>query len=150
MPKHTYRIPQWLYQAALVALLLAAATLRLAGLDWDESRHLHPDERFLTQVAAALHSVPSLGEYFNTASSTLNPSNAGFSFFVYGTLPVVLVRYVGEWTQMTGYDSIYQPCNFRDTDADLFFHPDTPLCERPGDQRFPTSLTLILSSSRLS
>ncbi|MCW5839127.1 MAG: glycosyltransferase family 39 protein [Anaerolineales bacterium] len=107
MPKHTYRIPQWLYQAALVALLLAAATLRLAGLDWDESRHLHPDERFLTQVAAALHSVPSLGEYFNTASSTLNPSNAGFSFFVYGTLPVVLVRYVGEWTQMTGYDSIY-------------------------------------------
>ena len=51
---------------------------------------------------------------------------------------------------ITGYDSIYQPCNFRDTDADLFFHPDTPLCERPGDQRFPTSLTLILSSSRLS
>lgn len=43
------------HQHALVLLLvlLVAAGLRLHGLDWDQGRHLHPDERFLSMVVAA-------------------------------------------------------------------------------------------------
>ncbi|RME87196.1 MAG: phospholipid carrier-dependent glycosyltransferase, partial [Anaerolineae bacterium] len=38
----------------------------------------------------------SWGEYFDTANSPLNPHNRGYGFFVYGTLPIFLVRYSAE------------------------------------------------------
>ena len=41
-----------------------------------------------------------------TEISTLNPHNEGFGFYVYGTLPLYLVRYVAEWVGMTGYDEV--------------------------------------------
>src|SRR3972149_4360272 len=108
MPK--LKVParqSWMYNLLLVLVLLAAAYLRLVGLDWDEDQHLHPDERFLTGVVASLESVDSLTEYFDTNNSTLNPNNRGAGFFVYGTLPVFLVRYVAEAVDTTGYDQIH-------------------------------------------
>ncbi|WP_352428207.1 DUF2298 domain-containing protein [Thermoflexus sp.] len=80
----------------LAALLACALALRLSGLNWDEGQHLHPDERFLTMVTAALGWPHSLAEYFDTARSPLNPYNRGYTFFVYGDLPVILTRGVGE------------------------------------------------------
>jgi len=93
--------------AALALILVAAAALRLSGINWDENTHLHPDERFLTMVEGGLRLPASLGEYFNTGTSPLNPHNASFTFFVYGTLPIFLVRYLADWTSQLGYDQVH-------------------------------------------
>ncbi len=37
------------------------------------------------------------GGYFDASCSPLNPNNRGHSFYVYGTLPMFLTRYVVEW-----------------------------------------------------
>ena len=38
----------------LAAILAFGAYLRMVGRNWDESQSLHPDERFLTMVTAAV------------------------------------------------------------------------------------------------
>jgi YYY domain-containing protein len=91
----------------MAAILAAAAALRLVGLNWDDYTHLHPDERFLTSVEASLQVPASIGEYLDTAASTFNPHNTGHGFFVYGTLPIFIVRLVGEFVGQTGYDEIH-------------------------------------------
>jgi 4-amino-4-deoxy-L-arabinose transferase-like glycosyltransferase len=90
----------------LVLIVMVAAALRLVGTNWDESQHLHPDERFLTMVETDIRLPDSLGQYFDTTSSPLNPHNAGHGFFVYGTLPIFIVRVLAEWTGNTGYDQV--------------------------------------------
>jgi YYY domain-containing protein len=90
----------------LIAVLLVGFLLRSYNLKWDMGTHLHPDERFLSMVETSIQPVKSLSEYFNTETSSLNPHNQGYGFFVYGTLPVFIIRYIGEITQQTGYDSI--------------------------------------------
>ena len=89
------------------AILVVAATFRLQGIDWDDGQHLHPDERFLTMVGTSLSLPHSLGEYFDTARSPLNPGNHGYKFFVYGTLPLFLVRAIGESLGITDYGRIH-------------------------------------------
>lgn len=86
---------------------MLGAYFRFVGLDWDDGQHLHPDERFLTMVETAIRPAETLGDYFNTNQSTLNPHNVGHSFYVYGTLPIFLVRYVAEALSQTGYGEVY-------------------------------------------
>src|SRR5689334_11850809 len=86
-----------IYDILFVLVLLAAASFRLVGLNWDQDQHLHPDERFLTMVETAMSPVKSMEDYFNTDVSTLNPHNVGHSFYVYGDLPVIMVRYLADW-----------------------------------------------------
>ncbi len=81
----------------LLAVLLLGAYFRFLNQNWDNSQHLHPDERFLTMVGSAIQPPANLAEYFNTDASPLNPHNKGFGFFVYGTLPVFIVRYTAGW-----------------------------------------------------
>ncbi len=76
----------------LVAIIGFAAYLRFVGQNWDDFTHLHPDERFLTDVVSRLQPVSGIGEYFNTHESGLNPNNRGFGFYVYGTLPLFVVK----------------------------------------------------------
>lgn len=95
------------YHILIVFILAVGVYLRLVGLDWDEEQHLHPDERFLTMVEASISPVESLGDYFDTAESSLNPHNRGHGFFVYGTLPIFIVRYVAEWLGEPGYGQVY-------------------------------------------
>jgi YYY domain-containing protein len=90
----------------LILILLIGAVFRFIGVEWDQGTHMHPDERFLTMVESAIQPVDSLAQYFNTAESSLNPHNQGYKFYVYGTLPLFLVRYVGEWVNQTGYGQI--------------------------------------------
>jgi YYY domain-containing protein len=90
----------------LVLTLAVGAYLRLVGVNWDEDQHMHPDERFLSLVQVAITPVESLSDYFDTATSTLNPANRGYTFFVYGTLPIFIVRYVGEALGRTDYHAI--------------------------------------------
>lgn len=88
----------WLYDILLVGVLLIGAYLRLSGIDWGESQYQHPDELFLSSVTYDIQPVHSLAEYFNTATSTLNPNNTGHGYFVYGTLPVFIVRGLADLT----------------------------------------------------
>src|SRR4051812_27843799 len=83
-----------IWVAAVVIVLLALAA-RVYNVNWDENTHLHPDERFLTTVTHDIQLPSSLGEYFDTDHSRLNPYNhdSGGSF-VYGTLPVFLNKAV--------------------------------------------------------
>jgi YYY domain-containing protein len=83
-------------RAALVAILVLAAVLRLWNLNWDAGQHLHPDERFLAIVNDEVRLPSGPGAYFDGARSPLNPYNVTESF-VYGTLPSFLVKAVGEW-----------------------------------------------------
>ena len=115
----------WVYDLLLIVVLMVGTYFRVLGLNWDSNQHLHPDERFLTMVESALEvkkcTVPNLpveycpqdqlhwlgiGDYFNTTTSPLNPPNRGYGFFVYGDLPIVLVRYIAEWVGQVGYDQV--------------------------------------------
>ncbi len=98
---------RWLALILLALIFALGAYLRLVGPDWDEEQHLHPDERFLTMVESSIEPVKGLGEYFDTGQSSLNPHNRGHGFFVYGTLPIFIVRYVAEWLGQTGYGQVY-------------------------------------------
>ena len=112
----------WLYDLLFVCILLIAGFLRLTGVNWGEGYHQHPDELFLTGVLDNLRAhtctdpqTPvdlckpedkrwmTIGEYFNTATSTLSPYNRGNAFFVYGNLPMTVTRIALE---MTGNDDI--------------------------------------------
>ncbi|MCX7706894.1 MAG: DUF2298 domain-containing protein [Anaerolineae bacterium] len=109
----------------LAGILVAGAYLRLTHLDWDQGWHIHPDERFLTMVVSAMDLPDSLKQFFDSTQSPMNPFNRGFGFFVYGTLPLFIVRVVAEVAQkinetahlwevapgilrsMTGYDGVH-------------------------------------------
>lgn len=99
----------------LVWVLLAGAYFRFVGLNWGEYQYLHPDERFLVWVGSditplkcldasyGIYDCPpdkkawmSISEYFDTVNSTMNPNNRGHGFYVYGTLPMFLTRYLVE------------------------------------------------------
>jgi len=81
----------------LGAIFVLGAWFRLSGIYWGERQNLHPDERFMLWVGSDISPVRTLSEYFDTAHSTLNPHNQGHKFYVYGTLPLFLVRYPVEW-----------------------------------------------------
>ncbi|MFQ5452090.1 MAG: ArnT family glycosyltransferase [Candidatus Paceibacterota bacterium] len=76
----------------LILIFLIALFVRLYGINWDQGQHLHPDERFLTMVSTDARIPSSISEYLDPARSLLNPYNIGFDFYVYGTLPVTLVK----------------------------------------------------------
>ncbi len=97
----------WYLDILLLLVILAGGYLRTVGMNWDEDQHLHPDERFLTMVESDISPVNSLGEYFDTDNSSLNPHNRGHSFFVYGDFPIILVRYIAEWVGHTDYYSVH-------------------------------------------
>ena len=96
----------WIYDVLFVGILILGAYFRFLGVDWDEGTYLHPDERFLAMVESSIQPVPSVQAFFDTANSTLNPHNAGHPLFVYGTLPIFLVRYAAEWLGEANYGGI--------------------------------------------
>jgi YYY domain-containing protein len=91
------RRTSWLWSVLLIIVLVVAGYLRFTGIFWGDYQYLHPDERFLVWVTADLKPVSSLGQYFNTAVSGLNPHNVGHGFYVYGTFPVIATRYLTEF-----------------------------------------------------
>ncbi len=116
----------WLHDALLVGVLLIAAYFRFTGLRWGNFQNQHPDENFLSSVTLGVQPIgtpadqlgmppnaasqawraafpkafpdcKAWGGYFNTACSPLNPQNRGYSFYVYGDLPLFIVRYLADW-----------------------------------------------------
>lgn len=96
-----------IFDILLIGLLIVGAILRSTGLDWDQGFGLHPDERFLKGVESVLVPVDTFDEYWNTEESTLNPNNQGAGYFVYGTLPLFMIRYVAEWVDKADYGNLY-------------------------------------------
>src|SRR5512139_2400998 len=107
----TRREKAWIYDVLFLLVLVLAGYLRLTGVNWGEGQHQHPDENFLTGVLAGLQAqkctdaaIPveacppeqrtwlGIADYFNSKTSTLNPYNRGYSFFVYGNLPMTITR----------------------------------------------------------
>jgi len=114
------------YNILLLYILFFGTFFRFVGIQWGEFQYLHPDERFLVWVGSdimpigtppeALGPPPSVattpyrasfenaypdciewGGYFDASCSPLNPNNRGHSFYVYGTLPMFITRYVVQW-----------------------------------------------------
>ncbi len=77
-------------------LLFFAFFLRIYSLNWDQSNHLHPDERMITMVSEKIRFPPlsssmSLSQKIQTIfspTSSLNPQ-----FFAYGSFPIYLLRF---------------------------------------------------------
>src|ERR1051325_32137 len=85
---------QWV---VLAVILLVAAVCRVHGLEtWDGDTHQHPDERFLTIVSSSVKVPSSLGDYFNTQRSSINPYVNGQERYAYGQLPLTVARVVAE------------------------------------------------------
>jgi YYY domain-containing protein len=112
-----------IYDVLLLYVLVFGALFRYIGIEWGDWQYLHPDERFLIWVGTdimpigtpqdQLGSPPttannpsrilpnftypdcqSWGGYFDASCSPLNPNNRGHSFYVYGTLPMFVTRYL--------------------------------------------------------
>lgn len=80
--------------ALLLLIVWLGAYVRFTGLEsWDEpSFRLHPDERFLTEVASQIRLPGSFQEYIDSSTTPLNPRNGNYKFFVYGMLPHEITR----------------------------------------------------------
>ncbi len=102
----TLRQGRYFVPLCLVLILLVGSYFRFTGVNWDDHTHLHPDERFIWMVTISLSLPKSLGEYFNTAVSPLNPYNQGSSF-IYGTFPLFLTKLLGEVLKQGGPDQIH-------------------------------------------
>ncbi len=73
----------WAYRAAWIVLLLLAAALRFPHADWDAGLAVHPDERFLLQVAERMAPAD-------------NPCRVEADF-PYGHLPLYAAAMVTHW-----------------------------------------------------
>lgn len=91
----------------LLAILVAGAYLRWTGIAWDQGHHLHPDERYISMVEENLEFPKSVGQYFDSATSPLNPYNRQHDSFVYGTLPMVVTKAIADRIGKPGYDRAY-------------------------------------------
>jgi YYY domain-containing protein len=105
MPQTHRRTHHPLFWIAFLLIVLGIF-LRFSGLDFDRGQHLHPDERFLTMVATGIEWPHHPADYFATSRSSLNPGNRGFPFYVYGDLPLFLVKAVAELTHTDDYEHL--------------------------------------------
>jgi hypothetical protein len=87
----------------LLCVLLIAAVPRLYSNGWDGYHALHPDERFMAMVSNDTSLPKSFSEYLDPNRSPLNPYNVKnasggrqFPLFVYGTLPITVVKLVAK------------------------------------------------------
>ncbi len=93
--------------------------IRIYGINWDQGTHLHPDERFLTMVSTDIKLPNSLSQYFDTNTSPLNPYNyKNYQFFVYGTFPIFLTKYIAVLFDLDSYDKIHLLGRFLSAIAD--------------------------------
>ena len=92
----------------VISIFCFALSFRLFSLNWDENQHLHPDERFLTMLITTVKTPASFSQYLDTRNSPLNPFNyEQFSFFVYGTFPLFLTKYLGQIFNLNNYENIH-------------------------------------------
>lgn len=92
----------------IIIIFIIALLLRVFGINWDSNQHLHPDERFLTMLSSTISFPNSIFQYFDTASSPLNPFNyQEFNFFVYGTFPIFITKIFAHLFNLETYTNIH-------------------------------------------
>ncbi|HEY3475390.1 MAG TPA: glycosyltransferase family 39 protein, partial [Anaerolineales bacterium] len=110
----------WIYDLLFLLVFVLAGYLRLTGVDWGQGGGQHPDENHFSGVLEnlraqtctdpdiAIEACPpeqkrwiGIGDYFDTDTSPLNPYNRGFSFYVYGNLPMTIIRIAADATDQT-------------------------------------------------
>lgn len=103
----------------LFLIFCIAIFFRFNNLNWDNNFHLHPDERFLTMVGTASKIPSNILDYFNQKTSTLNPNNIGYQFFVYGTFPLTVNKILAYLVDMDNYNGLTILGRFLSALADL-------------------------------
>lgn len=91
----------------LVLIVLLASYFRFTGTNWDNYAHLHPDERYMTMVAIAVQWPEDFEEYLNPQTSPLSPYNNNYGSYIYGTLPLFLVKYVADSLELGDYNNLH-------------------------------------------
>jgi hypothetical protein len=100
-------------------IVIVALFFRLTGINWDNNQYLNPDERFLVMVVAAMKWPTSFSEYLSTATSPLNPHNIGHQFYVYGTWPLILIKFLGDITGLQQYGNLHLVGRFSSAFTDI-------------------------------
>lgn len=90
----------------ILFILIIALLIRIYGVNWDQNFHLHPDERFLTMVVNGIEWPKNISTYFNTDTSTLNPHNRNYPFFVYGTFPIFFTKFIADVFRLNNYNNV--------------------------------------------
>ncbi len=102
------RLPARRFGMALLLglVLLSAAGLRVVGHNWDAGQRLNADDSYVAKIAARLRVPPGAGfaALLDPQHSPLNPRLGG-EFYVYGTLPLYLVRIATTLEQAATGDS---------------------------------------------
>jgi len=78
---------------AIILILALAFAMRSMGRNWDSNLHLHPDERFITMVLNDAKLPSSFAQYMDPQTSPLSPFNNKYTFYVYGGVPLTIVKY---------------------------------------------------------
>lgn len=118
------------HRLILLAILIAALVMRLIGINWDLGSRMHPDERFMTTVVGEIGKSENLNEdtlaqcpdvvqqtaYFNTQCSVLNPNNVIDGSYVYGTLPLFIVRLAAQLVSIINPGGLENPAQWQTYD----------------------------------
>jgi hypothetical protein len=80
----------------------------LYGLNWDDSHHLHPDERFIVLTAVTIHWSKNVSEYLDPEISSLSPYNTDdYKSYIYGTFPLFLTKAFADVLGYGTYDKLH-------------------------------------------
>ncbi|HEV2067798.1 MAG TPA: DUF2298 domain-containing protein, partial [Thermomicrobiales bacterium] len=109
----------WWEWLALAGILVVAAVLRLAGIDWGSNHYYHPDELFMTMVLTDIRGPDGIGTYFDTATSPLNPYNTRFDSYVYGTFPLFAAKLLASLTGYTEFGNAHLPGRWLSAPVDV-------------------------------
>ncbi len=97
-PRPAWTLRRFLHPILLLGIMLVAIAFRFHDINWDQSRLLHPDERYVGVLTSQIQPPASLAQYFDSGASPFNPLNTDWGrSYVYGTLPLFIGRYAGEW-----------------------------------------------------
>lgn len=99
--------PQTVWRVVFLLIVVLGAIFRFTGINWDGGHHLHPDERFISMVLSEIGLAHSVPEYLDVDQNPLSPYLTQYHTYVYGQLPLTIIKYLSVWLKMDGYDQTY-------------------------------------------
>jgi hypothetical protein len=100
------KLPKFKRYILLILIVILASYFRLVGSNWDNFAHLHPDERYMTMVATAIKWPEDFETYLNPVTSSLSPFNNNYGSYIYGTLPLFIVKFIAESIDLGDYANL--------------------------------------------